>query len=381
MGVYKRGKHWWVDFYVDGVRVRQNTKATSKQNALDVWAKARAEAVEGKFDLQRVKRSATLEDFAGQYLEHSEQNKKPSTYERDCMSIKHLKAYFGKRQLRNIKPMLIEHYRRKRLEEGRAPATVNREVGCLRHLMTIAANNGLLLDNSAKRVRALREDNEIVNPFTDEDEALVLANTAPHIRDIAICAFDTGMRRGEILNLEWSNVDLARRTIRVEKTKTDKWRDIPITARLMEVLTRLHKDSQTGYVFPNPRTGGKLTKVSKGWRRAIERAGLADKGYRFHDCRGTFITRLVEEGESLITIKQLSGHTTTRMLERYARPGERSRREAIAALDRRRQPKTPVDFEAGRASMGGKSGHNTVTIGSRAAGQDTGQADRLNADR
>lgn len=193
MGVYKRGRYWWIDFYVDGVRIRENTKVTSKQAALDLWAKARAESVEGKFDLQRARRSITLQDFAEHYLETSKQSKKSSTYKRDCLSVGHLVRFFGKKRLRNIKPMLIEHYRSDRLDGRKTYATINREVACLKHLMTVAVNNGLLLDNPAKKVKSLREDNEIVNPISEYDEELILANAAPHIRDIVVCAFDTGM--------------------------------------------------------------------------------------------------------------------------------------------------------------------------------------------
>ena len=90
------------------------------------------------------------------------------------------------------------------------------------------------------------------------------------------------------------------------------------------------------------------TKVDTSWRRAIERAGLKQKGYRLHDLRHSFCTRLIEEGKNPITIKQLSGHSTLRMLERYTHPGEDSRRDAINALDRRRQVRKQVDFKEGK---------------------------------
>ena len=70
--------------------------------------------------------------------------------------------------------------------------------------------------------------------------------------------------------------------------------------------------------------------------------GLTHKRYRFHDMRGTFATRPIQKGVNLITVRQLTGHSTVRMLEVYAKPGEDIRRDAINSLDKRRDPSSKV---------------------------------------
>lgn len=223
----------------------------------------------------------------------------------------------------------------------------------MKAIYNVAMKNDKALSNPVTQVRMLHEDNEVVNPITDEDEALLLAkdnknntyHAAQHLRDLIVCGIDTGMRRGEMFDLRWPSVDLVGRTIRVENSKTHKARTIEVNDRLHEVLLRLKRESQNEYVFVSPKTGGRLTKIDTAWRRANERAGLRHKGYRVHDLRGTFITRLFEEGMNAKTIMDLSGHSSLRMLERYARPGAELRREAVAALDRRRERKNVVDLE------------------------------------
>lgn len=344
MGVFKRGKYWWIDYYIEGRRVRRNTKTSSKRRAGEILAKVRTDIVEGRLDLHRATTSSvTFSAFALQYLEYSEQNKKPLSYQRDCISMKTLLAFFGVRKITDITPMLVEHYKAERRRAGRKPATINRELACLKHMFTIAITYKLARENPCKQVPMLREDNEITNPLCDEDEVLLLQHADPEVRDVVICALDTGMRRGEIFDLRWPNVDLRRRVIRVAKAKSPKDRYVDVTDRLHAVLTRRRRDSDGEYVFASPKTGGRRTRVDKGFKRALERAGLADKGYRFHDLRHTFATRLVEAGHNLRTIQDLMGHSSLRMLERYTHPGEESRRDAIRSLDRRREP-TTIEF-------------------------------------
>jgi site-specific recombinase XerD len=336
MGLYKRGNTWWIDYYIDGQRVRENTNTTSKRRAEDMLAKIRTEVVEGRLNLQRVRSSPSFSDFSEKYLEYSLQNKKPSSHKRDCLSVKHLDAFFGKRTLRDIQPMLIEHYKKRRGDEGKSPATINREMACLKHMFTIAISWKQAYENPVKQIRMLHEDNEVTNVISYEDEELLLANAAPHLRDILICALDTGMRRSEMFELRWKDVDLKKSALRVVKSKTGKAREIPIGDRLLIVLKRLRTSQSGDHVFISPKTGEKLTKVDTAFRRALERSGIKHRGYRLHDCRHSFASRLIEQGESPFTVQELLGHSSIRTTQRYAHPGAQSKRDAIKKLAARR---------------------------------------------
>lgn len=274
----------------------------------------------------------TFSSYADEYLEtYSKPNKRPQTHRRDQILIKHLKAFFGTLRLSEIKPMRIEQYKRARLEAGRTPATVNREVACLKAIYNVALRNKLIAHNPVNDVRMLREDNEVTRVLPPEDEEQLLANASEHIRNIVICALDSGMRLGEILELQRAQVSLAKGMILIEKSRTGKKREIPISPRLRAVLTTLRKTNTDGAVF-RWKNGEGLSDIKNGYKAALRRAGLTEKRYRFHDLRHTFATRLAEAGVDLFTIKELLGHATIITTQRYAHPGRNAKQDAIARL-------------------------------------------------
>jgi integrase len=332
MSVFKRGKVWWIDYMYEGRRVRESTNTSNKRRAEQLLAKRQTEILEDRFDIAATVRPVLFAEVAREYLEvYSQQNKKPATFQRDQILIKHLIAYFGEHRLRDIKPMLIEHYRRERLAQSRTPATVNREVACLKHIFSLSVKNRRASSNPAKSVRMLREDNIVTRVISRADEAKIIENAASHVRAIVICALETGMRRGEVLNLQWSQVNLHGGLITVERTKTGRTREIPISPRLRTVLDECRRRFVEGHVFRFD-DGESMVDIKNGYKAALRRAGLSEKRFRFHDLRHTFATRLAESGVDLFTIKELLGHSTIVTTQRYAHPGRDAKQEAIRKL-------------------------------------------------
>ncbi len=114
-------------------------------------------------------------------------------------------------------------------------------------------------------------------------------------------------------------------------SKNGEPRDIPINDTLAKALKQLPSRFGQGYLFPSPKTGGRLTDVKKQFRSTVKRAGLLD--VRFHDTRHTFASHLVMNGVSLETVADLLGHSTVRMTERSAHLSPHHRSRAIAVLD------------------------------------------------
>ena len=332
MGLYKRGNTWWMAYAADGRTIRESTRTHNKKMAEKILAERVSAITHGRFDISVRKRSPLLTEFADEYLEvYSQSNKQPQSYRRDQTSVKSLKAFFGNKRLDDIRPMLIEHYKRARLDGGRKPATINRELACLKHMYTIAMKNGRAKTNPVKEAKLLREDNQVRNVLSREHETLLLDHAAPHIQRVIVCALETGMRLGEILSLKWDYVDLSRCLIRVVRTKTGRAREIDITDRLLAVLNQSPRRAREGHVFRGPE-GRPMTSVKEGYKNALQRAGLGYKAYRFHDLRHTFATRLVEAGADLITVQLLLGHSTIVTTQRYAHPSAEARRAAMARL-------------------------------------------------
>jgi len=138
----------------------------------------------------------------------------------------------------------------------------------------------------------------------------------------------TGLRRGEIFRLKWTDVDFNLRIIRaIDKNGEEKV--IPLANKLLEILQNLPKDNEL--VFPSPRTQKQLTDVKKGFKAAREAAGI--KNLHFHDLRHTTATRLAENGNDIITIAEIMGHKDLRMTKRYTHATSKSKRRAIESLE------------------------------------------------
>ncbi|MBT8402059.1 MAG: hypothetical protein KJO98_16405, partial [Rhodothermia bacterium] len=104
MGLFKRGRIWWVAYWHGGQRIRESAGTTSKKRAQQLLAKREAEVFEGRFNLSSAKSSPRFSDFAEEYLkEYSKVNKQPSTYARDVTLVGHLTSFFGKYRLNDIK--------------------------------------------------------------------------------------------------------------------------------------------------------------------------------------------------------------------------------------------------------------------------------------
>ena len=139
------------------------------------------------------------------------------------------------------------------------------------------------------------------------------------------------MRRGEILNLKWPDVDLKNRIITVQESKSGKTRTIPIDDTLFGTLRVLSSRLQRGYVFISPRTGNRWVDFKKQFHAAVNSAEVED--FRFHDTRHTFASHLVMAGVDIKTVQELLGHTTLTMTMKYAHLAPDHRARAIRILD------------------------------------------------
>ncbi len=145
------------------------------------------------------------------------------------------------------------------------------------------------------------------------------------------------MRRGEIFNLKWKDIDFDYGFIEVLETKSGKSRRIPISETLMEVFNELPmevfnelpKDSE--YVFINKQTGEPYTDIHKSFTTALEIAKI--ENFRFHDLRHTVATRMVEKGIPLPVVQEIMGHAKISTIMRYTHVVPKQKLEAISVLD------------------------------------------------
>jgi len=207
MGVYLRGKSWYIDFYYEGKRYTEKVGPVSESVAKEKLTIRKAEVIRGEWKPKVVK--VPFDKFRGQYLELTRGDKKLKSSLRDECSLKHLSKAFDGKMLSEINPMLIERYKKTRREEGAEPATINRELGCLRHMFNMAIAWGKAQNYpfgfGKNKVKFLKEPKEKDRILTEEEEARLLevvrlTAKSQHLEPIIITALNTGMRKGEIVN-------------------------------------------------------------------------------------------------------------------------------------------------------------------------------------
>ena len=332
---------WWIEFSLQGHYIHQSIPGARTQAQVHRAESRLREAIyERKYDPGKKLFSEFVDEI---FLPWSTSNKR--SYREDEQRSVTLKEFFGEKHLRDIKPMMIEKFKRERLatptkhdtEERprpRTPASVNRDLACLSKILSMAFDNELIDSNPMRRVRLLKESPSRERFITADEEVKLFAKLSgrrDHIRSVVTVALNTGMRRGEILDLQWEHVNFIARTILVARSKTGKPRTIPMNDRVFEELKALKQDAGTrDFVFSVSKTGVNIDSIKTGWRNACAAAGLVD--LRFHDTRHTFATRLRANGVHEWDIRDLLGHTTTCMTSVYTHQTPANLRQAVTTL-------------------------------------------------
>jgi integrase len=193
--------------------------------------------------------------------------------------------------------------------------TVRLELALLSDLFNIAIIEwGAATDNPVKRIRKPKLPPGRDRRLTWGEERRILraaaAHSNPEIYSIIVLAIETAMRQGEMLSLEWENIDLRVRVAHLPMTKNGSKRDVPLSLRAVDALTRLGIGTH-GRVFKYTADGFKSA-----WRILIKRLGI--ENLHFHDLRHEAVSRLFELGTlDLMEVATISGHKSMQMLRRY----------------------------------------------------------------
>jgi len=316
-------KKWRVDIWIEteGQYRRFRKKGIpTKEMAVSIVAKARTEALENRFLGTRTHAVLTVLKAWEQYEPISIRDKRSSGTDRS--RAKHFVEHLGNFRVESITQRVIDRYRAIRRAEttpfGKcvSVAQVNREVALLRRVFSYAHECGDIEVNPLMGIKLLKEDNIRQVALSEADfEKLVSVAQAPLI-PILYTAFDTGMRKAEILNLKWSQVDLNAGLVKLypENTKSSEPRNIYLTPRVIEQLKSVAR-SISGYVFVNPETNRPWNQIKKMFERAREKAGLGH--IWFHDLRRSFVTNARKRGVSESVVMRMSGHKTRAVFDRY----------------------------------------------------------------
>ena len=344
MKIFKREDGKWVfDFTLKGKRYKRVINSVGE--AKEAMATLQNDVYRERYGFGRKKPEVLFEAHADEFLKlYSKQNKK--SWMSDETSLSHLKEFFKGKHLSEITPDLIEKYKLKRAADGVSPATINRELACLKTLFVKAVEWEKADADPARKVKKLREAKPRERILTPEEMKRLLIAASPELRPVLVIALNTGMRRGEILGLRWKDVDFVKGFVLIGDSKSGKSRRIPMNALVFETLHEMNRKRE--FVFENPDTRTAVKDVKTAFKGACRRAEI--KGVRFHDLRHTAFTIMSDAGVDIVTISKIAGHSSIQMTIRYCHSTPENMKRAVDKLgevfDETRKP--PVSVEIGR---------------------------------
>lgn len=351
MALFKRGKVWWYNFWWDSEHVQQSTHQTNKRVAQQMESAHRTRLAKGEVGIEERKPAPTLKAFAARFTEAIEMRcaEKPMTISFYKSKLDRLLEYepLASAKLDRIDEALIERYMQARrntvISKGKdkrniSPASVNRELATLRRLLYLAKEWKVIVGVPQIKMLAGERIREFVLSYDQERDYLGFASQP--LKDAALLILDTGLRVGEAVNLEWSDVSLepvngARYgylRVRKGKSKNAK-RNVSLTARVREMLMARYTSSNSKWVFPGETEGPFLATSLNHQHIKIRRLLGLSEDFVIHSLRHTMLTRLGEACVDAFTIMRIAGHSSITVSQRYVHPSPESLERAFERLE------------------------------------------------
>lgn len=345
-GLRQRGNRWYVNLWVDGKKVERvivdpvtGARPKSKAHALRVLPEIMRSVRKGR-DLKKA--PVLLADLDALYRDAVAGNwGYRKVVWRKRVFERFVKAF---PEVRDVSHESLGQWVSARKTtvtyKGEHPthATINRELAELRTLLNWGVLTGKIGKNPMKGFRFLKEEKHRDRILTQEEykrlKNVLGWDIYKPVRLIVEIALATGMRRGEILELEWDDIDWVNREFVLRGTKGDKLRRqvlssgrrVPIPQEIIEKLQALERDSV--WVFPSPLSKTKPREsVRKPWHNIMKDAEI--EGFKFHDLRHTAATWMLERGASLRVVQKILGHASITTTQRYLNPDREMMRKAV----------------------------------------------------
>lgn len=310
---YRRGNVWWIRYYHRGRCYRESSHSENETDARRLLKKRIGEMGKGRLIGPREEK-VTFEELAQDLVNDYRINARRAI---DAVQypIKHLREGFGFDRALDITTDRIRTYIARRQEEKASNATINRELAALKRMFSLAVQAGKL---SAKPYVPTLEENNARQGFLDHGNFLALRDALPdYLRDPVTFLYFSGWRVSEMRKLEWRDVDLPGRVVRLrpEISKNKDGRPLPLTGELLEVIQKARMKRRPECIFVFHREGESVGDFCKAWKRACDASGL--KGIIVHDLRRTAVRNMVRAGIPERVAMSLSGHKTRNIFDRY----------------------------------------------------------------
>lgn len=367
-GIYERkNKNGDVTYYIryqaDGTdikeRVGRKSRGFTRELAKEALNSRLGDIAQGHFNLEKVRKTVPFSKLAEKYKEFAGGYKRG--WETEKYIVEEFASLLGDTPLAQITTWQIEKWK---AETGKRlnPVTVNRRLTVIKHMFKKAVEWDLVKSNPATSVKRFTVTSERTRFLTQVEIRALLKEcenqvTSPWLFPLVTLALNTGMRQGELLKLKWENVDLERGSITIIQGKTLRRKTIAINEPARDALDWLQANRYGDLLLMWPWGDpiGKVT-VYDAFKKACSAAKITD--FRFHDLRHTFASHLVMAGVDLVTVKELLGHKTINMTNRYTHLAQEHKAQAVAKLSERMR--AAKDDQAGVVSAEAKEAINAV---------------------
>lgn len=310
--IRKRGNKYQVQVRREGCKPMVKT-FTKRADALE-WSKLmevkadRRDLPTSIKSLDRVSVADIIERYIAEVCIHKK------CYATESITLKAFtKTKTAKIKLSCILPADFYAYREERIKKVK-PSSINRELCVIKNAFNIAIHEWAipLKTNPLQNIKKFKVNNARNRRITDEEIQSLYEAVSQHQNPLVMTIFEialeTAMRRGEILNIRWKNINFANKTLHIPLTKNGYERTIPLTEKSIKVLSLANSDSEKLFsISPNA--------LRLAWVRLTKRASIND--LRFHDIRHEAISRFFEKGLSIPEVSLISGHRSYAMLARY----------------------------------------------------------------
>jgi integrase len=359
MGIFKRknkdgveGKNWYVDYYdPNGKRIIKRIGPKEK-DAVAYLGKIQGAIREGRFFDIKKENKTTFDELLDQYIEKMEGTKYFETSikyftgnkEKGEQEIKGvLRECFTGKMLSEIDYKVLEDFRDKRKETptqyggARSERTVNLEMAILRHMFRKGVKWGMMEKNPFENGEDLfyKTRNKRERALTGDEVKKLVEACPPYLKGIVITGVYTGLRKGDILNLKWQDIDLEKGIIRLVEAKTKKTRVIVLNEDMRKLLQILPVKGE--YLFPN-KHGKPFRDIKRSFETALRDGGIKQGEDRrskivFHTLRHTCISLLQEKGADTTAVKNYVEHASEEMTRQYTHLSEEYARRTASILD------------------------------------------------
>src|SRR5215471_2128371 len=317
--IFLRGDTYWIRYSHQGQQKRESTGAKDYQEAERYYKRRLGEMATGKYAglaVERIRFAELTEALIEDYI----LNEKRSLPETKMRLKKHLLPAFGKIRAAEFGTAHLKRYVAGRLKSGAANATINRELAIVSRVFNLAIEHDPPQVVRIPHIPFLRENN-VRRGFLEQEQYHAVREQLPEeLRLLFVALYHWGTRIGEMLPLEWTQVDLRAFEVRLYPgtTKNGEGRLLPIYGDLEEWL-RLAKEIRNEnypdcrWVFH--RQGKRIRNFRKSWVNAVAAAGVPK--LRPHDLRRTAVRLMMRYGILENVAMKITGHKTRNIFDRY----------------------------------------------------------------